>query len=356
MRFFEHYIKELRAEGHIVDLATNEQGSNVPEGLIAIGCKVYHIGFSRNPISLSNYYAIGQLKKIITDGKYELVHCHTPNASAVARLACKRLRKTGVKIFYTAHGFHFYKGAPIKNWLIYYPIEKVMSHFTDKIITINNEDYHLSNKHFGSKRTFFVHGVGIDTGKCEGLTVDKERKRLEIGVPAHCTLILSVGELNDNKNQEVVIRAIKKTEDKTIHYAIAGSGTGKDYLENLIKKLNVEDQVHLLGYRTDILELNYSADVFCLPSKREGLSVALMEAMACHLPCVVSRIRGNVDLIDENGGELFDPMNVDECADAINAVRNRNLKKMGEYNAEKVKQYDYLTVEKELRELYYGKE
>lgn len=353
MVFFRSFIKKLLDEGHIIDIATNASNSKIPECYNEWGCKVYHIDTSRSPLDKGNFAAIKQIKKIVEQGKYDLVHCHTPIAAMCTRLACRKLRSKGTKVFYTAHGFHFYKGAPLKNWLIYYSIEKLCAHFTDTLITINKEDYELAQKKFKAKRIVYVPGVGIDVSKYSDITVDSHQKRSELDVPQDATLLISVGELNDNKNHETVIRALGEINDKNLYYIIAGNGSKKEYLEQLAEDCNVSDRVKLLGYRTDVIELYKCADVCVFPSFREGLSVALMEAMCCGLPCVVSKIRGNVDLIDENGGRLFDPHSVEECKRAIEFVANKDLKFFSHYNREKIEKFEIGYVNSMMSKLYF---
>lgn len=353
--FFKSHIEMLVREGNCVDIACNYKDLPLDELYNELGCNSYQLDFSRNPLSSDNIKAYGQLKNVIENGDYDVVHCHTPNASVIARLVCRKFRKkNGLKVFYTAHGFHFYKGAPKLNWLIYYPIEKLCSYFTDKLITINKEDFELAKRKFNAKDVYYVPGVGIDLTKFENVQVDRNEKRREIGVPEEAFLLFSVGELNDNKNHQVVIRALAELNDSNIHYAIAGVGDKRDYLLDLAKELGVSDQLHLLGYRNDIPELNHSADLFCLPSIREGLPAAVMEAMACRLPCVVSRIRGNIDLIDENGGSTFESANKDECVQSIFSVINGSRQAMGIYNGNKIIGFSSSIVKDKIRRIYFG--
>ena len=348
--FFKAHIEMLVREGHQVDIACNCTDLALDPLYDQLGCRSGQVFFSRSPLSLDNLRAWGQLKRIIQSGNYDIVHCHTPVASVITRLLCRR---RGMRVIYTAHGFHFYRGAPIRNWLIYYPIEKLCARYTEKLITINREDFELAKKCFRAREICYVPGVGVDLSKFEGLSVDRVAKRREIGVPEEAVLLLSAGELNDNKNHQLVIRALAKIEDKSIHYAIAGSGGNRERLLTLARELGIADRVHLLGYRDDVPELCCCADVYCLPSLREGLSLSLMEAMASGLPCVVSGIRGNLDLIDEAGGCAFDPRDVDCCAEAIRSVLNRDRETMGRYNAEKVKTFGLQTVLEEMRRIYF---
>lgn len=348
MRFFTQFIQELLDEGHTVDVAANETGSRIPDCYREWGCRVYPISTSRSPLNKGNLTAIKQIRKIVSENGYDIVHCHTPIAAMCTRLACRGVRKQGTKVFYTAHGFHFYKGAPLKNWLLYYPVEKVCAHFTDTLITINQEDYALARKKLKAKKIEYVPGVGVDLEKFADVPADRLEKRREMGIPEDAVLLLSVGELNENKNHETVIRAIAGMD---AHYIIAGSGTRQAHLQNVIDTLGMTDRVKLLGYRKDVSELYKAADLFVFPSFREGLSVSVMEAMASGLSVACSRIRGNTDLIDENGGALFDPHSVEECVEAIRTLLAADRATMGAYNAEKVKRFSREPVHTQMTEL-----
>ena len=313
MNFFKTLISVLIKEGNTVDIATNEASSKVPGCYREWGCKVYQISTSRSPFSFGNIIAIKQIRKIAKD--YDIVHCHTPLAGMATRAACKKLRKKqGLKVIYTAHGFHFYKGAPKKNWLIYYPIEKKCSRWTDVLITINKEDYELAKKKMKAKQIVYVPGVGIDTAKFALAKVDKIKKRIEIGIPEDAQLLLSVGELNSNKNHQIVIKAIHKLSNSNIHYMIAGEGPEELELTKLALELKVN--LHLLGYRDDVLELYKTSNLYIHPSLREGLPVALMEALASGVFCIGSNIRGVKDLLSEHC--LFDPNDINSICRLIN--------------------------------------
>ncbi len=327
--FFKPHIEMLVREGNHVDIACNYKDLALDGLYHELGCDFYQIDFSRSPLSKDNIKAYGQLKRIVENGNYDIVHCHTPNASIITRLVCRRFRKKKeLKVFYTAHGFHFYKGAPKINWMVYYPVEKFCSRYTDKLITINQEDYALAEKKFKSGTVHYVPGVGIDLSRFENVQVDRNAKRREIGVPEDAFLLLSVGELNENKNHQVVIKALAKLNDPSVHYAIAGLGDEHAHLLELAKGLGVSEKVHLLGYRTDIPELNYVADVFCFPSVREGLGLAAIEAMACGLPVVAADNRGTRSFIsDGKNGFLCQNDSVESFSDAfISLIADRELR------------------------------
>lgn len=349
MAFFQSFIRQLLDEGHVVDIATNEEYSRVPMCYKEWGCTVYQIDTSRSPLSKGNLQAIKQIKEIVTKEKYDVVHCHTPIAAMCTRIACRKARENGTKVFYTAHGFHFYKGAPLKNWVLYYPVEMLCAHWTDVLFTMNTEDYALAKKKMKAKRVEYVPGVGIDLSKFSCATIDKAEKRKELGIPEDATLLLSVGELNENKNHETVIRAIA---DLDVHYIIAGKGGLQEHLQHVIDELGMTSRVSLLGHRSDVAELYRAADIYILPSFREGLNVSIMEAMASGLPVVCSKIRGNVDLIDENGGALFDPKMVLECLMAVEKVLSQDKVHLGSYNFHKVNAFSTEAVNFQMMKIY----
>ena len=354
MGFFPEHIKMLLGEGHFVEIATNCE-QPLPEIYKTLGCKSYDIRFSRSPFSKCNLIAYKQLKGLVEKEHYDIVHCHTPNAAMITRLACRNVRKQGTKVFYTAHGFHFFKGAPLKNWLMYYTVEKICAHLTDVLITINHEDFELAKKKMHAKKVCYVPGVGIDLSKIQSVECDRAEVRKSMGVPEDCILLLSIGELNVNKNHQVVVKALARLNNTNVHYAIAGLGDQKDNLLNQAKNLGVESQFHLLGYRTDALKLYKAADVFVFPSFREGLSVSMMEAVASGKAVICSKIRGNVDLVEDGvGGFHFVPNDVDGLIQNLKNTIDDSAKiaQMGDANKEKIKMFSLKNVLGMMKEIY----
>ena len=351
-------ITLLQKLGCTVYVATNTNEHNPSEEntfFSSYNILIHPIDFERFPFRASNLRAIKKIKKIIEKYSIQLVHCHTPVGSVIARLAAKKFRKNGCKVIYTAHGLQFYHGAPKKDWLIYYPVEKWLSRYTDVIITINHEDYELVSKRFHNKKTYYIPGVGVDLSGFCNTVVDKMQKRKGLGVREQDFLLLSVGEINDNKNHQIVIRAISKIDNPSVKYYIAGEGPLAESLLYLIGELGLNDQIKLLGQRTDVFELLKCSDAFVHPSKREGLSVALMESMAAGLPVICSDIRGNVDLIDDNqGGYLCQVDSVDDYADAITKLMNDKAlcKRFADHNQKKIQEFSLDVVDKKMRSIY----
>ena len=356
MNFFKTLISDLIKDGHTVDIACNEDIEPIDRCFDKMGCKKYNLSCTRFPFDKGNIKAVKEINKIVINGEYDIVHCHTPIAAACTRLACRKLRKNNVRVIYTAHGFHFYKGAPLKNWLIFYPVEKLCARFTDVLITINNEDYERAKKKLKVEKVEYVPGVGIDVDKFKNTMVDKVAKRQEIGVPEDAFLLASVGELNANKNHEVIIRAMAEISDKSLHYVIAGVGELENHLNSLANKLGIVEQVHLLGYRNDIAEINKATDLFCFPSYREGLPVALLEAMASGLPVVVANNRGTKDCVNrENNIIIPKPKDIEKYKQAILIfLNNEELRiKAQNHNIEEMEKYDVQMIIKEIKRIYY---
>lgn len=315
--------------------------------------KIKSVPISRNPFAITNLTAFRELAKYIYQEKIDYIHCNTPVGGLLGRLVGKKCKVK--KVIYQAHGFHFYKGAPLLNWLLYYPVEKWLARYTDALITINQEDYELAKRKLKLRnggKVYYVPGVGVDIHKFTQATTDKAAKRRELGIPEDSVLLLSVGELNNNKNHETIIRAIA---DMNVYYIIAGRGELHKHLENLIDSLKLNNRVKLLGFRSDVKELYEAADMFVFPSFREGLSISLMEAMAAGVPVVASRIRGNVDLIEDGvNGFLCDPQDVDCFTNKIRQLLDEPdlVEKFRRNSLQKIKGYDKRIVARQLLRIY----
>lgn len=286
--------------GYEVHLACNMD--EIDSVLWQEDCKKYsviahHIDFDRNPLALKNLKAYKQLKLLLKGNKFDFIHCNTPVGGLLGRICAKQIGN--IPVIYQAHGFHFWKGAPIINWLVYYPVERLLAHFTDVLITINKEDYQRA-KTFTLKKSGCVEympGVGVDVEKIQTMKVDSAEKRKEFGISEKAKVIISVGELNENKNHLVAVQAFIKLNIPNTYYLICGEGPLRHTLQKTIDENHMHERIRLLGFRTDVLEILKSSDLFVFPSKREGLPVALMEAIAAGLPCIASDIRGCQDLL-----------------------------------------------------------
>ena len=320
------------------------------------GIHIHQIDFIRKPYHPSNLKAYKQLVKIVEKERFDVIHCNTPIGGIAGRLLGKRFKSSTV--IYQVHGFHFYKGAPIVNWMLFYPVEKWLAHYTDVLITINSEDFELAQKKMKLRkggRVYYAHGVGIDLSQYELPENTRKQKRLELDLKETDIALISMGDLIERKNYSVAINAVAKAGNASLQYFICGDGPEKNKLKKIAKDLGVIDQIHFLGYRTDVKELLKAADIFLFTSKQEGLARSLMEAMANGLPCIASRIRGNIDLLSGvQDSFLCETNNIESYAEKINVLaKNPKMReKIGRSSLIKVHNYSMNVVINELREYY----
>ena len=356
-QFNRDNISLLQEMGYKVDVACNfkkgstfseESAKQLKKGLIEQGVRCFHVDFSRSPVQIGKHVQCYRtVKRLMLENQYLFCHCHSPIGGAIARIAG---HATKTKIIYTAHGFHFFKGASVLNWAIYYPIELLLSYWTNCLITINKEDYYRAKYKFHAKKTVYIPGVGIDSNRFQNLGISREQKRKELGLSKENIFILSVGELNKNKNHEVVVQALAGIKDRNIVYMIAGEGNQKEHLKTLAEENGVS--LRLLGFREDICALLEAADVFAFPSKREGLSVSVMEAMFMKKPVIASKIRGNTDLIkDGENGLLVYPNTVDSWKQSIRKMLS-SLKTYNVGDVEKLALYEKNNIIRIMNQIY----
>lgn len=306
-------IEILLSLGYKVDVAANfsfgsitskERVDEYKRELFERGIGIYNIPIPRS-LSMIKEMLISykRIRELVERERYEIVHCHSPIGGVLCRLACRKARKRyGIRVIYTAHGFHFFKGASKKAWLVFYPVEWFCSIFTDLLITINQEDYKRACG-FHTCKVFYVPGIGIHVDEviAAGKGIDRETKRAEFGYKTTDFVFMSTGQISVRKNHEVAIRAMGELRKSgrlgNIKYLIVGFGEEEGRLKKLSKKLGLGSVVAFSGYRSDVKQLLHAVDAFVFPSTQEGLPVAVMEAMAAGLPIVCSRIRGNVDLV-----------------------------------------------------------
>ncbi len=319
----------------------------------------YNIPILRSPLKAKNITAFQELKKVINKNDYKIIHCHTPMGGVLTRLAAKQARKNGTKVFYTAHGFHFCKGSPVMNWLLYYPIEKGLARYTDCLITINDEDYNLAKSHrFRAGEIEHVHGVGVDTSRFKPIDKEDRRERRErFGYKDDDFLMFYAAEFNKNKNQQFLIKALAKIKDSipNARLLLAGEGLLQDSCKKLAAELGVNHMVDFLGYRNDIVTILPMCDIAVASSLREGLPVNIMEAMACGLPVVAVKNRGHIQLVKNNENGFI--INSEENELFSKKLMELGTKKelcnsLGKNSVRMVKQFSLLTVSMELHSIY----
>lgn len=355
--FLIPHIKYLFEQGHKVDLACNID-VDIENELLQLGSKVHIIDFQRKPLTSGNLTSYKRIKNLVIEEGYELIHTHTPIASFMTRLACRNLKN--VKIIYTAHGFHFFKGAKMKNWLLYYPIEKIAEKWTDALITINQEDYESANKfNLRSKKSIYkIHGVGIDLEKFSPIPNKlKQDLRLDYGFTNEDFILFYAAELNPNKNHELLLKAVSLLKQRGINVklVLAGNGILLSEYRKRVSQYGIIENVKFLGYRSDVPNLVRLSDLGVASSKREGLPVNVMEVMATGLPLVVTDCRGHRELVlhGENG-YVLNVKNVKGFADSIEILYHSPelRKQFGQKSIEMVELYSVQNVIEELSEVY----
>ena len=352
LNFHIPYLKWFKEQGYEVHVASKGD-ADIP----FVDIK-YNLPFQRSPYKIMNWYVYKHLKKIINENEFKLIHCHTSMGSALTRFAAKNLRNKGTKVLYTAHGFYFYQGAPIKNWLLSYPIENWLSKHTDCLITINKEDYEIARKKFKAKSIEFVKGVGVDLQKFVPQTSEKKKElRKGYGFNEHDFILIYAAELNYNKHQDLLIKAINVVRNRIprIKLLLAGRGSYFNQYQQLVKKLHLEENILFLGQRDDIAGLMQIADLAVSSSRREGLPVNVMEAMAVGLPLVVTACRGNQDLVEDGvNGYVVGIDDLQAFAEAIEKLYDSEeiRKSFGEKSKKLVEQYSLNQVLPEMKEIY----
>lgn len=352
-------VKILQEAGYEIHYASN---MDIPvykfdrEALEKQGIIFHHVSISKKPTKLvQNYWALKQIRKIIREEGIDVVHVHNPMGGVIGRLAA--FLEKHVYIIYTAHGFHFYKGAPLINWLLYYTAEKLLARCTDQLITINQEDYQRAKKFRLRKggRVSLIPGVGIDTKRFAASMGEKAAVRKQLEIPEDAFYIISVGELNDNKNHKVIIEAVEQLNNPNVYYGICGRGEKKKELKELIKAKHLEDRVFLYGFRDDIPSMLSAADCFAFPSIREGLGIAAIEAMAAGLPLITSDCRGTREYaIDKVNGIVCKSGSAEEYRKAIEEIMGnpQRTRAMSSECKRLAPKYDVQATDKIMREVY----
>ncbi|QFJ53988.1 glycosyltransferase [Pseudobutyrivibrio xylanivorans] len=376
-------IRILQSLGYVVDVACcwqDDDSAVSPEALLqrrkqldGLGCGIFETASLRKILNLPELVtAYHQLKNVVETNRYEIVHTQSPIGGVICRLACRKARKIyGTRVIYAAHGFHFFKGASRFNWIFFYTAEKFCSKYTDLLITINKEDYE-NGKRLKAKDVAYVPGAGVDTHKFVASHDARERIREELEIDEDTIVLLSVGELIPRKNHEEVFKALKMMKDNGIlaspdsdervqpkyklKYLVAGRGKMRADLEDMIDALGLNDYVEMLGFRNDVANILAASDIYVFPSHQEGLPVALMEAMSVGMPVVCSRIRGNVDLIEEGvGGYFFDSKDASSLVTALRKALADNAGRraeMGAINVETMKGFDKSRVNEVMKDIY----
>jgi glycosyltransferase involved in cell wall biosynthesis len=348
------FMKLIRLKGYEVQAAASPL-HGFRKKIEKKGFVFFPISFSRNPLHPKNVIAFFQLYRLMKKNKYQLIHTHTPVASFLGRFAAKL---AGVpSVLYTAHGFHFFNGAPKKNWLFYYTAERLSARYTDALLVMNQEDFENGKKlgFVPGESLFLVHGVGVDIKKFAQVQEGKEIRE-ELSISNDAVVVTCIAEFNQNKNHDFLLDAwyeISKRK-KNIKLILVGDGDlAKEMREKV--KYNKESSVFFLGKREDVPRILKESDINVLVSKREGLPRCIMEAMAAGKPVVATDIRGNRDLIHDGvNGYLVKLDDIEGLINSIIKLANDEVlrKRMGEKGQEIIEAYSLENVLVEMEEIY----
>lgn len=331
--FLIHDMQILINKGYHIIFAANAnkiKWEDTKQKIDQLGVEFVQIDFdSRNPLAKANRLAYRQLKKIMSENCFEIIHCHTPISGMLTRFAARKYRRKGTTVIYTTHGFSFHKYSSKKSWIVFHTIEKFCSRLCDVIITINKEDYQCAKK-MRCKNVFYINGVGVKTSVYKNVSIDKEEYKKQLGLPLDKTIVLSVGELSNRKNHRIIVKALSKIQNNgDFVFVVCGAGieggTGK-MLTELAEKEGVD--IRLLGFRHDIPNIISIADIGVLPSIREGLGLAGIEMLACGIPVIGSDVQGIRDyIIDGSTGYLCNPYDENQFAEKIILLSNKDKRK-----------------------------
>ncbi len=355
--FLIPHVKKIEENGYEVWLAAN--CSEYLDKKELKDNKWINIEFSRNPFSFSSLKALDQIRKLLSEEKFEFIHLHTPIAAFIGRMAARSLKLKN--IIYIVHGFHFHDGAPIFNWILYYPIEYIAMRWTDIIITINQEDFTRAQKMSGKRtKVYKIDGVGINNEKFYLSDEERKRYRKKLSLKDSDFVIVSVAELNKNKNHIQVLRSLKllMKEYDSIKYFIVGKGPLERKLKLYCKKNGLSDIVFFLGQvnKVEVSRVLNMSDILISASIREGLGVNVVEAMAAGRPVVVTKNRGHKEIVEEYKNGLFVPIGSYEKmknAIAYMYINKEERKKMGEKAREMAKKFEITKVLNKLEEINY---
>lgn len=369
-QFNHRNIKILQELGYEVHVATNmvdfgsmsaEENERFKQWMIENDVIAHQVDFERRMGTIKgNIRSIKQLRQVFNGNNFSFIHVHSPLGSILGRFVAKQYN---VPTIYTAHGFHFFKDGPKTGWLVFYPLEWFFSFFTDTLITINDEDYALAKKHMHAKKIVKINGIGVDVKKAWSVSDEYKNKarqhiRKELSIPDDGFLISSVGELSDRKNHRIVLEALKKltTNDRSkVYYVIAGTGPNKEILEKIADSFDFSKHLKLLGYRTDIHEINFASDISVFPSFQEGLGVAGLEAVIDGSYLIGSNVRGIRDYIFNSSiGQVFSAEDSSTLANLIKSrIQSGNSKERD--NKELIK-FDFRRIDSEMKKIYESKQ
>jgi len=358
--FLLPYARHFRAQGWRVDGAA--AGITDSQECRKSYDHTFEMPWSRNPLNPRNLIAaVGRIRALAKNGNYDIVHVHTPVAAYITRCALGRMKyRLGLKVVYTAHGFHFHPGGnPVAN-VVFLALEKSAGRLTDRLIVINRSDWNSALIHgiVPSEHVIHIPGIGVelkdyDPARVNGDSIDNFRSSISLN--RESPLFLMVAEFHSGKRHIDALKAFQGVRADA-HLAFAGTGTLLGKIEDQARRMGIEKRIHFLGYRKDIPILMRSSVATILPSVREGLARSVMESMCLGTPVIGTDIRGIRELLEKGGGILVPPRSPIALSMAMNWVLDHRdeAKAMGRKGRENMADYNLARVLRLHEELYEG--
>ncbi len=339
------YLKYFKQKGFQVHVAS--EGNEKSEY-----CDFkYNLKFGTNPFSKQIVSAYKELYKIMDENEFEIIHTHTAIASVLTRIVAYRVNRKKSKkskVIYTAHGFHFLKGGSKLSWILFFPVEYILSKITDDLILINQEDFLLAEKYSMGAKRHLISGVGVNLERFSNDYVMRD--------PNDTFTISYIAEFSKNKNHILLIEAFELALKKypKLQLKLVGTGKQEDVILNYILLNNLNDSIELTGYRKDVETILKGTDLVVATSLREGLPINIIESMAMGLPLIVTKCRGHVDLVvDGENGVIVDYDKEEIAKEIIKMIQNPSIRLFySKNNLEKSKKYSIDMVLKKMTEIY----
>jgi len=320
--FLVPFAEHFRAQGWDVDALANGASQN-PHIADAFDAR-HDVAWSRNPLDPRNLLGTSaEVRRIVAEGGYDIVHVHTPIAAFVTRWAFRRLKGAAKPVvIYTAHGFHFYRGQRRVPHALFRTMERIAARWTDYLVTINREDFVAARRFRGipAERVRHIPGIGVDVmrfgeGAVTPTEVDSVRRDLDVAPDAF--MLTMIAELAPVKRHAHLLDALSRTRDLRTVLVLVGDGILEPELREEVRKLGLADRVRFAGYRRDIPAVLAASNALVLVSEREGLPRSVLEAMAAGRPVIGTATRGITDAVDADSGWIVDKCDTTELAATI---------------------------------------
>ncbi len=322
--FLLPFARRFRQHGWRVDALSN--GASASPALDGEFDHRFDVAWSRNPLAPSNLLGTAaRVRAIVAEGRYDIVHVHTPIAAFVTRFALRRLRGDDrPAVIYTAHGFHFYSGQAWLPHALYRTLERIAARWTDYLVTINAEDFDAARALGGINPSHvrFIPGIGVDLARYGDDAVNPAETaavRTGLSIAADAFVLSMIAEFAPVKRHRLLLDAFALTQTPGAVLVLVGDGPLEEQVRGYAESLGIADRVRFAGYRRDIPAVLAASDALALVSAREGLPRSVLEALAAGRPVIGTSTRGITDAVGDTAGWIV-PAEAAALAAAIDAA------------------------------------